>query len=423
MRLILLFAVVIGFISTSSRSPADVAWPEWLGANRNGWVSYFEPPKKWPKQLKQDWKVNVGDGYGSPVVNDGLIYLHTRQKDDEAISCLNLETGKTKWRNHYSVPFKIGGGAESHGKGPKSNPTLANSRLFTMGITGILSAWDAKSGTRLWTVDHRSKFGKRPHPYWGVATSPLVINDRLYVHFGDDEKGFLAALDVETGREIWRHGKDGAAYASPLFAEFGGVRQIVEWNHEDLLGVEIQSGQLLWKYHLPHRGSNQNMPTPTIHNGHVLVGGENRGTRSVHPHIKEGEWVVTEKWHQKRASLDMSTAVINNGQLYGMTHHSLGRLFCIDTESGNIIWQGPSRVGQNVAFLSIPGYIVALLNHGQLQIIEAKGTESKKVAEYKVADRPTWSAPVLLKNGILIKDRQELIRWSFTKTKQTSNQR
>ena len=257
MRLILLFAVVIGFISTSSRSLAEVAWPGWLGPNRNGWVSYFEPPKKWSKQLKQDWKVNVGDGYGSPVVNDGLIYLHTRQKDDEAIWCLNLETGKTKWRNHYSVPFKIGGGAESHGKGPKSNPTLANSRLFTMGINGVLSAWDTKSGTRLWTVDHRSKFGKRPHPYWGVATSPLVINDRLYVHFGDDEKGFLAALDVETGKEIWRHGKDGAAYASPLFAEFGGVRQIVEWNHEDLLGVETQSGQLLWKYHLPHRGSNQ----------------------------------------------------------------------------------------------------------------------------------------------------------------------
>ena len=150
-----------------------------------------------------------------------------------------------------------------------------------MGITGILSAWDAKFGTRLWTVDHRSKFGKRPHPYWGMATSPLVINDRLYVHFGDDEKGFLAALDEETGIEIWRHGKDGTAYASPLFAEFGGVRQIVEWNHEDLLGIEVQSGQLLWKYHLPDAA---NMPTPTIHNGHVLVGGETEA-REVFIHI------------------------------------------------------------------------------------------------------------------------------------------
>ena len=69
-----------------------------------------------------------------------------------------------------------------------------------------------------------------------------------------------------------------------------------------------------------------------------------------------------------------------------------------------------------MAFLSIPGHIVALLDDGRLQIMEARGAESKKVAEYKVADSPTWTAPVLLEEGILIKDRQELIRWSFTTT-------
>lgn len=158
------------------------------------------------------------------------------------------------------------------------------------------------------------------------------------------------------------------------------------------------------------------MPTPTIHNGHILVGGENRGLRSIHPHLEGGKWIVTEKWHQKRASLDMSTAVINRGQLYGMTHHSLGQLFCIDTKNGNIIWQGPGRAGQNATFLSMPGHILTLFDDGSLHIMEASGAESKKVAEYNVADKPTWAAPVLLKEGILIKDRHELIRWSFTVT-------
>ena len=99
-----------------------------------------------------------------------------------------------------------------------------------------------------------------------------------------------------------------------------------------------------------------------------------------------------------------------------MTHHGLGQLFCVDTKNGKIIWQGTGRAGQNATFLSIPGYIVTLLDDGELQIIEAKGAESKKIAEYNVADRPTWAAPVLLKEGILIKDRQELIHWSFTST-------
>ena len=244
----------------------------------------------------------------------------------------------------------------------------------------------------------------------------MVIEDRLFIHFGNDDNGFLAALDLDSGNEIWRNGKEGASYSSPLYAEFEGTRQIIEWNHEDLQGVEINSGRQLWKYHLPHRGTDQNMPTPTIHDGHVLVGGENRGLRSIHPHLEGGKWIVTEKWHQKRASLDMSTAVINRGQLYGMTHHGLGQLFCIDTKNGNIIWQGPGRAGQNATFLSMPGHILTLFDDGSLQIMEGSGAESKKVAEYNVADKPTWAAPVLLKEGILIKDRDELIRWSFTVT-------
>lgn len=414
MRFKLQFLLTLSFLSIVTFAQADVLWPGWLGAKRNGWVSYFNPPKKWPQQLTAVWRVPVGDGYGSPVVKDGLIYLHTREKDDEVVWCLDLKTGKTKWRNYYPVPFKMGGGGEPHGKGPKANPILAQDRFFTMGITGILTAWDARTGSRIWVIDHRSKFGKRPHPYWGATTSPLVVEDRLFIHFGNDDKGFLVALDIDSGNELWRNGKNGAAYSSPLYAEFEGVRQIIEWNHEDLQGVEIHSGRQLWKYHLPHRGTNQNMPTPTVHDGHVLVGGENRGLRSIHPHIKKDKWIVTEKWHQKRASLDMSTAVINRGQLYGMTHHGLGQLFCVDTKNGKIIWQGTGRAGQNATFLSIPGYIVTLLDDGELQIIEAKGAESKKIAEYNVADRPTWAAPVLLKEGILIKDRQELIRWSFT---------
>ena len=56
------------------------------------------------------------------------------------------------------------------------------------------------------------------------------------VHFGNDDIGALVAMDAKTGRELWRSGKDGTAYSSPLLADFGGVHQIVQWNHEALVG-------------------------------------------------------------------------------------------------------------------------------------------------------------------------------------------
>jgi hypothetical protein len=66
-----------------------------------------------------------------------------------------------------------------------------------------------------------------------------------------------------------------------------------------------------------------------------------------------------------------------------------------------------------VAFLSIPGYVIALIDNGQLQVIKASGDRYERVASYKVAASPTWAPPVLLENGILIKDRSTLTRWSF----------
>ena len=106
----------------------DVHWPGWLGPERNGWVSGFQPPSRWPERLERSWQVEVGIGYGSPLVSAGRVYQHARQGDDEVVWCLDLETGAVKWRKSYAAPFKIAAGGERHGNGPKSSPMLADGR-------------------------------------------------------------------------------------------------------------------------------------------------------------------------------------------------------------------------------------------------------------------------------------------------------
>ncbi|MBT5709027.1 MAG: serine/threonine protein kinase, partial [Verrucomicrobia bacterium] len=117
---------------------AATEWTGWLGPERNGWVEGFQPPAQWPDQLQHIWQVPVGMGYGTPLVSGDRIYQHARQGEEEVLWCLSLKTGDTIWRTPTEVPFKMGGGGESHGKGPKSNPTLAHGRIFTMSITGVL---------------------------------------------------------------------------------------------------------------------------------------------------------------------------------------------------------------------------------------------------------------------------------------------
>jgi outer membrane protein assembly factor BamB len=391
---------------------AEVDWPGWRGPGRDGWVSGFRPPARWPGKLKRVWQVEVGTGYASPVVAGGRVYQHARQGDDEVVWRLGLDSGAVEWRKSYAVPFTMGKGAERHGKGPKSSPALADGRLFTMSITGILSAWDADSGELLWRRDYSARFEKG-HPYWGASTSPLVDGNRVVVHFGTDDQGALIALDVESGEEVWSHGNDGPSYASPILVEIQGSRQIVELTMKGLAAVDSESGRLLWEHSYPQVGTDQNMVTPAYHRGLVLAGGENRGITGLEPRLAGGVWTVHERWHQEEVALNMSSAVVNGDLLYGFSHYGLGRLFCLDPKTGEVLWQGPGRTGDNVMFLSIPGHVLALVNDGSLQIIAADGDRLETLASYRVAEDSTWAPPVLLQNGILVKDKQSLTLWSL----------
>jgi outer membrane protein assembly factor BamB len=408
-------ALCLGIASRHHTFAANTELPTWpglLGPDRNGWVKGFKAPEKWPQKLAKAWQLKVGYGYGSPVISNNLVFLHTRQGENEVVRCLELKTGTEKWRKAYAVPFRMGMGSERHGKGPKSCPVLAEGRLFTLSITGILSAWESRSGKLLWRRDYSSEF-KKNHPYWGTASSPIVDGDKLIVHLGNDKKGTLLALDVRSGKEIWRQGKDGASYSSPLIVEIMGARQVIQWNHEDLVGVSVDDGRQLWSHHAPHRTHNQNMPTPVFHKGRILLGGENRGIQCLEPRLTGDSWSVKKLWHQEKVALDMSTAVINDGLLYGMSHFKSGQFFCLNPKDGEILWLSPGRIGNNVAFLSAPGHVIALINTGELRIIEASGKAYRKITSYPVAESPTWAPPLLLREHILVKSLDTITLWSL----------
>ena len=390
----------------------DAIWPGWLGPKRDGWVSTFQPPEAWPEKLNKAWQVEVGEGYGTPLVVGDFVFVHTRQGEEEVLLKLNLADGKTVWRKSYEVPFKVGGGGDWHGKSPKSNPVYADGRIFTMSSAGDLSGWNADSGDLLWRTEYGKRF-KVNRPYWGATTSPLVDGGRVIAHFGNDEEGVLVALNVTTGAEVWTQGKDGTSYSSPLLVELFGVTQVVEWNHRAVVGVESSTGKKLWEYPFEHVGTNQNMPTPSIHQGRVFVGGENRGFHSFEPIFEGGKWSVRKNWFQEKVALDMGSAIVNGNLLFGLSHYSKGQLFCLDTNTGDVKWTTKGREGQYVTMLAIPDYVIALLDNGELRVIKVNGEKYDLAAKYKVSDAPTWAAPVLLSSSMLIKDRTKLIHWSI----------
>ena len=86
MRARAVFLLSISLLTTIAL-PAEVLseerWPGWLGPNRDGWVSEFQAPATWPKELKSVWQLEVGTGYGSPLLDGDVVYQHARVGEAE----------------------------------------------------------------------------------------------------------------------------------------------------------------------------------------------------------------------------------------------------------------------------------------------------------------------------------------------------
>src|SRR5213079_2067359 len=211
-------------VLTATSIAAD--WPQWRGPNRDGKVADATVPQTWPKTLKEQWKVPVGIGHASPVVANGKIYVFARQGDDEVLLCLNAVTGKEIWRSSQPIAYQMHPAAVGHGKGPKSTPVISNGKVYTFGITGVLSCHDALTGKLKWGREFSKQF-PATSPWFGAAMSPVVDNGLLIAHVGGHDKGALMAFDAETGDVKWSNDLDGPAYGSPLVVNLAGVRQVI----------------------------------------------------------------------------------------------------------------------------------------------------------------------------------------------------
>lgn len=407
-RLSLKFLLLSAAVLLSSIS-SHADWPQWRGPNRDGLVKTAVIPATWPKTLKEEWKVTVGIGHASPVEANGKIYVFARQGEKEVLLSLDATTGKENW--HYDdlpLDYEMHEAARGHGKGPKSTPVVSNGVVYTLGISGVLSAHDANTGKLKWRREFSKDYPKTS-PLFGTATSPLVDSGLVIAHVGGHDKGALIAFDAQTGATKWSNTMDGPGYASPIIVTLAGTRQIVTFMQKDLVGVDFASGKLLWK--LPSKTQyDENINTIVPYKDTLIFSREEQGLAAIRLTKQGAEIVPQQLWVNKDAELYMSTPVLQGNLLFGMTARQKGQLYAVDADTGKTVWQSPGRIGENAAILNLGGKaILFLTNEAKLIVQPADAKTYAPVAEYTVASSPTWAHPLILGKRILIKDQTSLI--------------
>jgi len=391
-------------------APEPPDWNQWRGPARDG-RSGVALPETLPDRLEQDWETTVGLGHASPVVDDGVAFAFGRVDGREVIRALEIDSGSTLWASDYPAPYDMNPAARGHGPGPKSTPAVVDQRVFTLGIGGVLSAWDASDGTRLWQRDFGDRFA-RTSPAFGAAMSPLVADGLVVAHVGGGGDGALVAFAVATGEFSWELRLDGPAYASPILVEIDGVAQLITQSRRQIVGVGFAAGDLLWS--MPLRTSyDQNVVTPVAWGQRLVLGGLDHPTVAVRPTRDDAGWEVRELWSNDEAPMYMSSPVRVGDRLFGMTHRRAGQFFAIELQTGEFVWRSEGREGENAAVVAAGRRVLFLTDDAELVVVDADAPDYRPLARYEVADSPTWAHPVVMGSGLLVRDRDGLSRWSF----------
>jgi outer membrane protein assembly factor BamB len=348
------------------------------------------------------WTARAGGGFSTPVAGPDAVYLFSRVGDEEAAEAFHRATGRSLWRTGYRAPFDQNNYAKEMGHGPNSTPLLDGGRLYTLGMTAVLSCLDARTGKLLWRKDYSSRV-RTKNLFTGTAMSPLIDSGLLIVHVGDDARGSLVALDPASGQQRWIWEGDGAAYASPVVAEWDGTRQLITLTDRRGVALSVRDGKLLWSIEFKDQWI-ENIVSPLVIGRKVIFSGVRRGAICVEVRRTGAQWSATAAWQDPQLTMYMSSPVLAGGDVYGMSNRKKGQIFCLDPETGKVRWTTTGREGSNVSLVSAGGLLLLLNETGDLKIVRPNPARFDLVAEYKVAESGTWAQPVPLGRHLLVRD-------------------
>jgi len=397
--------VVAGVLAVSASCALAQDWPQWRGPNRDAKASGFTAPKTWPKELTQKWKVTVGLGDATPAIVGNKLYVFVRQETDEVIRCLDAANGKEVWQEKYDA-VQVSGPASQH-SGPRSSPTVAEGKVITLGVGGILTCVDAAKGKLLWRKDDFS--GAWPRFY--TASSPIVTGGLCIAQLGGESEGGIVAYDLATGDQKWKWTGDGTAYASPVILTVEGTKMVVTLTPKKIVGIGVADGKLLWEAAFPAQGRAYNAATPIVDGQTVIYAGSGRGTKAVKIEKAGDGFAAKELWSNPDNGVQFNSPVLKGGQIYGLSQN--GVIFCLDAQGGKTLWTtelGGRGFGSIVDAGSV---LLALTPKGELTVFEPSDKEYKKLAGYKVADTDTYAYPVAAGKGVFVKEKDVLTLWTI----------
>jgi outer membrane protein assembly factor BamB len=377
-------------------------WPQWRGPDRNDRSNETGLLQAWPDRGPELlWRNdNCGLGYsGFSVVGDRLFTMG-QENQSQFVVCLNVGDGKELWRTPIGGSF-----GNNWGDGPRSTPTVDQGQVFALSADGTLAALSAENGTEQWSIQ-LTDFGGNV-PTWGYSESVLVDGDQVICTPGGDE-GALLAVERATGKKIWQSAQVTAPphYASPSAATIGGRRQVVQLLVNAVVGIDAESGSLIWQSDWP--GRTAVIPSPIIREDSVYVtSGYGVGCKRLD--IVDGQ--AEAAWTNKVMKNHHGGVILIDDHLYGYSDDA--GWTCQDWATGERVWS-EKRLGKGAIGYADGRLYCVGESSGEVVLIEpspegwqehGRFTLSPQTSRRK-SDGRIWVHPVIANGRLYLRDQE-----------------
>lgn len=380
-------------------------WTDFRGPKRDGIYAEMPVMDSWPDgELKPLWRQPVGVGYSSFAIAQGRAYTIEQRRDKEVVAAYDLETGRELWTDSWSAHFK-----ETTGDGPRATPTWHEGRLYTLGAEGEFRCLDAATGKVIWRKDILED-NNTQNLQWGMAASPLVVDDKVIVLPGG-RGASVVAYNKLTGDVIWKSQNDKQAYTAPMLATLAGQRQLVVVSAERVMGMTVEEGKLLWEH--PWTTSyDVNAAQPIVVDGdHVLVSaGYDHGASLLRIQRDGEKFQAQPVWTKNTMKNKFSASVLRDGYLYGLDEAILA---CIDVKTGERKWKG-GRYGYGQVLLA-GGNLIVITEEGDLALVRATPEKHEELAKFSAIEGKTWNVPAIGNGILIVRNAREMAAYRISK--------
>ena len=375
------------------------SFPQFYGPNRDGVLTGLKLETNWtshPPGLL--WKQKIGAAWSGFAAVGEIAVTQEQRGEDECVVAYDLKTGRQLWLHADHTRYNT----VIAGDGPRATPTILSNRVFTTGANGRLNCLDLASGKVIWTRDVLTE-NKGKVPSWGIAGSPLILDDLVLAHGGDNTGHTLFAYRWSDGQPAWTAGTASPSYASPILATLGGVRQVVGFNNRVMAGYDAATGAQLWEkqWGIGYPGCS----TPVVVGTNQIffsagygVGGELLELAAE----SANKMSVKQLWKSTRMKAKFSHVYLRENFLYGLDD---GIFACVDVKDGTQKWK-EGRYGHGQGLLVGEHYLL-MAESGELVLLRPTPEAPNEIARFPVFSGKTWNPPALAGEYLLVRNDLE----------------